>query len=159
MAHAVLRERYPPATTNKLLAVLREVWRQGQMSAEDYYHAADLPMVAGTTLPRGHTLPADSRDAALLAIMLDAGTDIATVQKLAGHGNGQTTAIDHRRGEAVKRRRVAPSAIYSMALARAKQSRGMAIRCRGSGSKARGVTPRRRRITVDAICSNTGTKI
>ncbi|MCB0085426.1 MAG: site-specific integrase, partial [Caldilineaceae bacterium] len=38
--------------------------------------------------------------------LLDANTDLVTVQKLMGHSNPQTTASYDRRGEAVKRKAV-----------------------------------------------------
>jgi len=83
-----------PGYINKTLAalrrVLREAWRLGQMSAEDYHRAADLEPVRGATVLRGRALepnevaalfhvlqrdnsPAGSRDAAVLALGLAGG--------------------------------------------------------------------------------------
>lgn len=88
-----LASRLAPATANKHLAALRGVlkqcWRQGQMSAEAYHRAIDLPTVRGSS-PRKpvrlgaaelHRLaqvcaqdesPAGARDEALLALLYGA---------------------------------------------------------------------------------------
>ena len=118
---AVLAGRYTAITTNKTLSalrgVLREAWRLGLTSAEDYQRAADLETVSGTSLPAGRALsageiralldacsadegPAGARDAALLAIMYAAGLrrseavglDLADVEAATG-------ALTVRRGK------------------------------------------------------------
>ena len=83
-----------PATINKTLCalrgVLREAWRLGLLSAEDYHRAADLEPVRGATVLRGRALepnevaalfhvlqrdlsPAGARDAAVLALGFGGG--------------------------------------------------------------------------------------
>lgn len=91
---AQLVSRYKPATVNKFLSalrgVLRQAWRLGLMTAEDYTRAVDLQAVTGQTLPAGRELapgeigalmavcgkdpgPAGTRDASIIAILYTAG--------------------------------------------------------------------------------------
>jgi site-specific recombinase XerD len=98
-----LQERVAPATANKALSalrrVLKECWRLGLMSVEDYQRAADLPNVAGAVLPSGRDIShgeisalmadctagernLDYRDGAVLAVML-AGLRRSEVASLA----------------------------------------------------------------------------
>lgn len=91
---SILADLYAAATANKMLAalkgVLRESWRLGQLTAEEYHRAADLPSVRGSTPPRGRALGSDElaslfdrcsidksaaglRDAALLGVLYGCG--------------------------------------------------------------------------------------
>jgi site-specific recombinase XerD len=69
---------YSPSSVNKHLValrqVLRECWRLGLMTAEDYQRAADLKSVEGSRLPRGHHLPGEALAAALAGCDADTST-------------------------------------------------------------------------------------
>ncbi|MFF5207696.1 tyrosine-type recombinase/integrase [Streptosporangium sp. NPDC000396] len=101
---ALMTERgWSPAYINKHLValrrVLREAWRLGQMTAEEYQRAADLPTVEHTRLPTGQHIPpevvgaalaacdgdgspAGVRDAALLAVLYSTGCRRAEIAGL-----------------------------------------------------------------------------
>jgi len=91
---ACLAENYKPATANKMRVamrrVLKEAWRLGQMTAEEFQRAADVKAITGETLPAGRELtpgelsalmadcandmtPAGARDAAIIALMYGVG--------------------------------------------------------------------------------------
>lgn len=91
---ARLATLYKPATANRMICALRGTlkmaWRLGQMSAEEYHRAADIPAVRGETVPAGRELrageiaalitscqndetPAGARDAAILSLMYSIG--------------------------------------------------------------------------------------
>jgi len=94
----------PPASANQKLSilrgVLREAWRLGLLSAEEYHRAADLGRVRGQALPRGREVRPEElarvlavcrvdrtwrgiRDAALLATAYVAGLRRAELTGLA----------------------------------------------------------------------------
>jgi integrase len=126
-ARAALAARYAPATANKMLAalrgVLREAWRLGYVTADEYQRAADLPTVRGSTLPRGRALtpgelralfaavaedtrPATrARDAALLAVLYGAGVRRAEAVALdVGDYDPESGVLTIRRGKGNKPR-------------------------------------------------------
>ena len=102
MLRSMLKEHYAPATANKMLSivrgVLRQAWKLGMVSAEDYERAIDVPNVAGTRLPAGRALnagevdalfgtcaeanPEGARDAAVLAILIGCGLRRAEASSL-----------------------------------------------------------------------------
>lgn len=91
---AALSERYAPNTTKRILAalrgVLKECWRLGRMSRDEYARAADIAPVRGQAPSRGRALKgseleklfrscnvdqtvATIRDAAMLAVLYGTG--------------------------------------------------------------------------------------
>lgn len=70
-----LAQEYSAATTNKMLSALRgtlkAAWRLGQMTADDYARAADVPSVNGATLPKGRALSSGEIDALMTACLND----------------------------------------------------------------------------------------
>ena len=127
--------RYAPATANRMLAalrgVLKEAWRLGEMSAEDYYRAVDVQGVSATTLPRGRSLthgelaallgdclrepeyyekfrarlPRDARDAALIAMLYSIGLRRFEIVALDLEDyNQETGAVHIRHGKRRKAR-------------------------------------------------------
>lgn len=98
---ATLMEKYRPATANKMVAalrgVLREAWRLGQMTAEDFHRAADVPTIKAHTLPRGRTLSAGEIAALMRACCDDAtaagARDAALIACLYGAGLRRSEAV------------------------------------------------------------------
>ena len=88
-----LVDRYSPAMVNKTLAALKgalkQAWRLGLMTSEDYHRAVDLKGVKNHAQPAGRALPLDQiktlfqscaddavyggRDAAIMALMYGGG--------------------------------------------------------------------------------------
>lgn len=95
LIRSTLAGAYKPATANKMLSALRgilkECFRLGYMSAEDYQRARDLPTIKGSSLPPGRSLSQGelrrlfevcsesskknrgARDAAIVAVLYGSG--------------------------------------------------------------------------------------
>jgi integrase len=89
-----LAESYSPASVNRMLSalrgVLKEAWRLGYLSAEEYQRAVDIRNIKGETIPAGRELsqgeilalvnvckddnsPAGVRDAAIIGLLYTCG--------------------------------------------------------------------------------------
>ncbi|MDX1994035.1 MAG: site-specific integrase [bacterium] len=89
-----LAQKYSVATANRMLSalrgVLKEAWRLGQMSAEEYQRAVDVQNIKGSTVPSGRELsqaeirrlveicqtdesPAGVRDIAIVGLLYTCG--------------------------------------------------------------------------------------
>ncbi len=133
---AALGEGYKPATANCMLSALRgtlrEAWRLGQLDADAYHRAIDVPAVRGSGLPAGCALqeaelaallqacladagPARARDAAIVALLASSGlrrAELAALE-LADYDAG-SGALTVREGKGRKGRRTyaAPAGPY-----------------------------------------------
>ena len=106
----VLADRYAPASVGRHLSALRgalrEAWRLGQMTAEDYHRAIDIEPVKGFTLPAGRALAGGElaamlttcgtdarglRDAAILGVLYGAGLRRSEVAALDAEDYDATT--------------------------------------------------------------------
>ncbi|MFD8534090.1 tyrosine-type recombinase/integrase [Streptosporangium canum] len=148
---ALMTERgWSPAYVNKHLValrrVLREAWRLGRMTAEEYQRAADLPTVEHTRLPTGQHVPpevvgaalaacdrdaspAGARDAALLAVLYSTGCRRA---EIAGMTLGDYDAGS--RSLRVRGKRDKERMVYLTTEAVGRLERWLAVRGRPAGA-------------------------
>ncbi len=83
---ARLAETHSAATTNRLLSalrgVLKEAWRLGYLSAEDYQRAVDIQNIKAVTVPSGRELT----DGEILALVSTCKADIAAKGRVVAAG-------------------------------------------------------------------------
>jgi integrase len=146
---AALQERYAPATTNKLLVALRRVLKEarrlGQMNADDYDAAVDLPTIRAERLLRGRVLadgevaslmrvcaddvtPAGARDAAIIALLRGTGLRRSEVVALdLADYESATGALTIRSGKGEKERLIYAAGGAKAALDDWLITRGLAV--------------------------------
>jgi integrase/recombinase XerD len=99
---ALIEKGYSPATINRFLVALRQTlkqaWRLGLMSAEEYERAADLKTVTGETIPAGRELSSGEMAALMTDCMNDPGNngarDAAIIALLYSCGLRRAEAVD-----------------------------------------------------------------
>lgn len=123
---AQLGQRYAPANANRILSalrgVLKEAWRLGQMTAEEYQRTVDIKNIRAKTLPAGRDLeideirqlvafcraegtPAGVRDAAIIALLYTCGLRRSElVSLLCEDFDPQTGQLKIRKGKGRKQR-------------------------------------------------------
>jgi integrase len=102
----VTGSRYALATQNRMLVafrrVLKECWRLGYLSADDYARAVDLPAFRGERLPRGRAVSEGELRSLFLACAQDpgpAGRRDAALFTLLRAGLRRAEAADVQRGD------------------------------------------------------------
>jgi integrase len=176
-----LAERYRPATANRHLAalrrVLREAWRLGLLTAEEYTRAIDLPRVRGVTLPAGRGLSSGElralfgacrpdlsglRDAALLAVLYGAGLRRAeaVALELADFEPGEGV-LRVRHGKGAKERRVPlpPSALPALQrwiAARGEAPGALLLPVRGKRTERRALSPQAILLRLRTLAARAG---
>jgi site-specific recombinase XerD len=171
VVRAALSERYAPNTTKRIIAalrgVLKECWRLGRMTHDEYARAADIAPVRGELPPRGRALNdteleelfkacqadrtvAGIRDAAVLGVLYGSGLRRSEVVRLDIQDFDSESGVLTIRGKGKQAR-----AAYVVEEARAVLERWLRIRGISSGPMFLPVTKsghfRPNRLTCEGI--------
>lgn len=125
LVRSVLAEKFKSSTANKMLSALKgtlkECWRLGYMSVEDYQRATDIQPVRGPSIPKGRSLSSGevtsimktcgndnsisgARDAAIMAIAVSCGLRRAEIVEIDLQDLDLTTGALKIRGKGNKER-------------------------------------------------------